>query len=546
VDSSPAVTILSGLVRDEECHVRRKEDQLNKQPPWWKKLWGWSGFGEKKLWDWLQLLSALAIPIVLAVAGFWFAAQQQQQQRKIEDQRAAHEREIQEQQAQDIALQAYLSQMGQLILEEDLRDPEEVSEKVRTLARVRTITVLSRMDPTRKHSVMQFLIEADLVRGVNQGGECCKDPIIPLDGASLRDVSFRYASLEGASLLNANLRGANLRDADLAGADLLNADLSGANLRGAALRDADLSGANLADANLSGANLTGASLSDAGLSDAHLVGTYLDSAYLDGANLSGAGLSDAGLSDAVLSDAHLVGADLSDADLSGADLSGADLSGAEGITKERLEAQAKTVEGATMPDGQKIPSQPQPVEWGRPIPAGEHTIDALEPSFRLKVGKGWIASEPDTPPGLIENPTPVAGEMLFASPLHVFDPSNPSEPKELPAPDNADEWASWFQGHQNLETSKPSPVSVGGASGMRIDVTLSSTPENYPRHLCREEPCVPLYQGIGSYADWKDRYIIVDVEGDTVVIDVSAPASKFEEFLPKAQKVLDTVDWEGA
>jgi hypothetical protein len=39
---------------------------------------GWTGFGNKTLWDWLQLLSALAIPVVLAAAGLWFTAQQDQ------------------------------------------------------------------------------------------------------------------------------------------------------------------------------------------------------------------------------------------------------------------------------------------------------------------------------------------------------------------------------------------------------------------------------------------------------------------------------------
>jgi hypothetical protein len=38
----------------------------------------------------------------------------------------------------------------------------------------------------------------------------------------------------------------------------------------------------------------------------------------------------------------------------------------------------------------------------------------------------------------------------------------------------------------------------------------------------------------------------VDIESETVIIDVSAPAGKFDEFFPKAQKVLDTVEWEGA
>jgi hypothetical protein len=45
--------------------------------------------------------------------------------------------------------------------------------------------------------------------------------------------------------------------------------------------------------------------------------------------------------------------------------------------------------------------------------------------------------------------------------------------------------------------------------------------------------------------EMKDRYIIVDVRGEMVVIDVHAPFPKsFDEFLPKAQKVLGTVKWQ--
>jgi fumarate reductase subunit C len=58
---------------------------------------GWTGFGEKKLWDWLQLLSALAIPVVVALATTWFSSQQSTIQIEVEEQRA-----------QDEALQAYL------------------------------------------------------------------------------------------------------------------------------------------------------------------------------------------------------------------------------------------------------------------------------------------------------------------------------------------------------------------------------------------------------------------------------------------------------
>src|SRR5215210_3174082 len=141
-----------------------------------RKPWTLREFGGQTVWDWLHLLSALAIPVVLAAAGLWFTAQQDQRQHQIEDQRAQQaqkienqraeaERELAEQRAQDEALQAYLDQMSSLLLERDLRTSEEDSE-VRTLARVRTLTVLERLDPSRKTAVVQFLVEAKLVQRV--------------------------------------------------------------------------------------------------------------------------------------------------------------------------------------------------------------------------------------------------------------------------------------------------------------------------------------------------------------------------------------------
>src|SRR5918997_2561574 len=92
----------------------------------------WTGFGEsvrpkadnqeihpqKTLWDWLQLF---IVPLALAAIGLWFSVQQDTRQQLLEEQRA-----------QNAALQAYLDQMSQLMLGGDLLSSEEVSE-VRTL-----------------------------------------------------------------------------------------------------------------------------------------------------------------------------------------------------------------------------------------------------------------------------------------------------------------------------------------------------------------------------------------------------------------------------
>ena len=79
----------------------------------------------------------------------------------------------------------------------------------------------------------------------------------------------------------------------------------------------------------------------------------LSNASLSGARLCVACLGGADLRNAELSNADLRGALLSQADLRGANLSGANLDGAEGITNEELEQQARVLEGATMPNGQK-------------------------------------------------------------------------------------------------------------------------------------------------------------------------------------------------
>jgi hypothetical protein len=223
------------------------------------------------LWEWLQLL---IVPAVLAAGGAWFNRQQQQREEESANKRAAAELTIQEQDAREAALQAYLDKMTQLLLEKDLRGSEKDSPE-RTLARARTLTVLRGLDPRRKRSVLDFLYEANLIKP-GPSTDSHYTPLPPVIALGSPD------SDNGA------------------------ADLSGADLRGAVLRNADL-----------------------GVDEWHHYGK--------GANLSGADLS---------------GADLTGANLSNADLTGANLYEAKGWTEEQLTA-AESLEGATMPDGQK-------------------------------------------------------------------------------------------------------------------------------------------------------------------------------------------------
>lgn len=291
----------------------------------YKLSWDWTGFNgrdksDRTLWDWMQLLF---IPVALAVAGFWF----NDRERKIEQQRVKAEQEISSDNQSEAAMKDYIDNISELLLHENLSKSELESE-VGKVARVRTLTVLHRLDHRRKGTILQFLYEAGLIN---------KDkPSVDLQGADLMKVLLGEKDLHGAMLAKVQLNGANLRDTNLSGADLSDASL-GTWLEVLSLDEHG----EIADARVDRTLLHGANLSCANLRNADL----------DSADFSRADLSKATLDGARLRYTDLCEADLTEASLLEADLDGANLKGAK-VSLEQLE-KARSLRDITMPDGTK-------------------------------------------------------------------------------------------------------------------------------------------------------------------------------------------------
>jgi uncharacterized protein YjbI with pentapeptide repeats len=351
----------------------------------------------KSLWEFLDLL---IVPLALAIIGFGFTFIQDNRQQTIEDQRAASAIKIEERRAQNAALQAYLDQMNDLILDRKLLKVNkgvpvhERGDPVHTLAQARTTTAITQFDGENNQAVTRFLSDSGLL----------KEPALlantDLEGAQLPNAVLQEANLAGTQLNDADLHEAALSSADFSTKDieanLTRADLSKAALQEANLTHCTLDEATLTNATLQRADLSRASLKDANLSYAALLNADLISASLKDANLSHAALqnadlssaesiakledpplwalkeeatnlTDANLSHATLQNADLISAYLSGADLTDANFTDADLTDAKGWTTEQLSA-AGSLEGATMPDGQilkgdKMPHGPTFEEW---------------------------------------------------------------------------------------------------------------------------------------------------------------------------------------
>ncbi len=190
----------------------------------------------KSLWDWLQLLAVLAIPVVVGFGAVWFTSRQG----KVSD---AANRDNQ----REAVLQAYLDKMSELLVNEQLRGSKPEDE-IREIAQARTLTVLVQLDSERKRSALQFLYETHLIDIFDWSDA-------DLSGAVLNGINLSKANLSKANLSGAYLGGANLSRAFLPVADLADANVSEANLFGADLSGANMSGINLSKANLIRANL---------------------------------------------------------------------------------------------------------------------------------------------------------------------------------------------------------------------------------------------------------------------------------------------------
>ena len=164
---------------------------------WWERFKRWTGWPGKTLWDWQALLF---VPVLLGLIASVFTQILSTRQQDLENLRA--ERAI---------VEAYLEDMGTLLLEEDLRAADE-DDDVRLLARARTLAALDGVNGYRKVRLLEFLSETRLIQHGPQG----EPPVI----------SLRFADLDGTPLVRRQI----LSNTDLDRADLSNANMDNAKL----------------------------------------------------------------------------------------------------------------------------------------------------------------------------------------------------------------------------------------------------------------------------------------------------------------------------
>jgi hypothetical protein len=174
---------------------------------------------------------------------------------------------------------------------------------------------------------------------------------------------------------------------------------------------------------------------------------------------------------------------------------------------------------------------------------GLHATSQFEPGFSLKVPEGWHANVDST--GFV-NIQSESGLVLAVVDMdaveRVYDPSkatpSPSDTIDRPA-----DLTAWLREHPRFDAAKAKPVTVAGHEGVVWDTAVKAGAggENCPR------ACVFLYQLDGQpIVDLEGsttRSYVLDVDGRTVGVAILAPTHAFERLAPRAEAVLETLEF---
>ena len=200
-------------------------------------------------------------------------------------------------------------------------------------------------------------------------------------------------------------------------------------------------------------------------------------------------------------------------------------------------------------DEKKATARPLP-EDPKALRPGTYRSEEFKPSLSFHVGKGWSSAPLEASDFLPIDRGQTAG-LGFGNFQEVYKPTKTGGANIVDAPKDM---VGWLQQHPYLQTSNPEPVTVGGVKGLQFEVVVGDLPKGYNptcSTIVGNPNCVDLFKlstgGEIFVAEGEKAGVIVleGVGGETVTIGFVSPASEFEEFVPEAQKVIDTVKWRG-
>jgi class 3 adenylate cyclase/tRNA A-37 threonylcarbamoyl transferase component Bud32 len=212
---------------------------------------------------------------------------------------------------------------------------------------------------------------------------------------------------------------------------------------------------------------------------------------------------------------------------------------------------ADALAGAAASPAPGAASAPRPFHRGH-LDAGTYVTDVFVPRMQFRVGSGWFALANFLDGLALGRPEANLNEIDVGRVQVVYDSPCFTGSTSIIGP-TAREFFNFIQHNPYLEAGDPRPVSIGGRTGLMIDVVVKRTPtaKDCPGEPDRFLGRVWLFQ-IGETSYWfaghnRVRIVSIDVgDGPAVTFVYGGDPADADAFIALSQGIVDSLTFPAA
>jgi hypothetical protein len=185
-----------------------------------------------------------------------------------------------------------------------------------------------------------------------------------------------------------------------------------------------------------------------------------------------------------------------------------------------------------------------------PLAVGENTSGSFVVPFTFSAPEGWVNTVDIGRSYKMITSAGVATTIQIMTNVAIIDQTPSCDPVvKKGVGSSVKEIVSYVASHPGLAATAPVPVSIGGYAGQSVDFTVASSwnamcPDlSTPKVMLLTDTGIPAQRAIGYTQDDEVRWIILDVGGKTVIIELggSPYSTAFQSGVAEVQPILDSI-----
>ena len=186
------------------------------------------------------------------------------------------------------------------------------------------------------------------------------------------------------------------------------------------------------------------------------------------------------------------------------------------------------------------------------LTAGVHSTSNLVIPTQFTVPNGWVNIRDITRTYELSTPSGLAGPIEVLALNAIADQGSCGLVPLAGAGSAVQDFIDFVSGHPGLNATAPAPATIDGYQGQSIDFGVRSDWTAMCPDIDSIDPVVlmltstntdPPGRDIAYAQDVRVRWIVLDVAGETVIVEMVAPAGQFDTEMTEEQPIVDSLDF---